>query len=37
MDLNVPNLYSMFSTLVMLKIFFDGDESIFFNGKVLDT
>lgn len=37
MDLNVSNLYSMFSTLVMLKIVFDGDESIFFNGKFLDT
>jgi len=26
----------MFSALMMLEIFFDGDESVFFNGKPLD-
>lgn len=35
MDL-VFHLYSMFSTLVRIKIYLDGDVSVFFNRKLLE-
>lgn len=36
MDLKLSHLYSTFSALMLPEIFFDGDESVFFNGKPLD-
>lgn len=32
----VSDLYSMVSTLGRIKIYSDGDESVFFNRKLLD-